>query len=130
MRWVIVLNGVNDIGGGNPKVADNLIRAYEKFIDMAHTKGIKAYGVPILPFGGSFYDSEDNEAARQKVNEWIRTSGKFDAVIDLDAAVRDPENPTRLLPEYDSGDNLHLSPAGYQKMADAIDLGLFKIEKK
>ncbi len=127
VRWVIVLNGVNDIGySGSPKVVDNLIIAYEKFINMAHARGIMAYGVPILPFGGSFYDSEDHEALRQKVNEWIRTSGKFDAVIDMDAAVRDPANPARLLPAYDTGDHLHLNPAGYQKMAETIDLGLFK----
>jgi lysophospholipase L1-like esterase len=130
VRWVIILNGVNDIGySGSEKTADNLITAYEKFINMAHSKGILAYGVPILPFGGSFYDSEDHEALRQKVNEWIRTSGKFDAVIDMDAAVHDPANPTKLLPAYDSGDHLHLNPAGYRKMAEAIDLNLFKLER-
>jgi len=127
VRWVIILNGVNDIGySGSQKVADNLITAYEKFINMVHARGILAYGVPILPFGGSMYDSELHEAARQIVNKWIRTSGKFDAVIDLDAAVRDPANPARLLPAYDTGDHLHLNPAGYQKMAEAIDLDLFK----
>jgi len=130
VRWVIILNGVNDIGySGSEKTADNLIAAYEKFINMAHANGILAYGVPILPFGGSFYDSEDHEALRKKVNEWIRTSGKFDAVIDMDAAVRDPANPTKLLPEYDSSDHLHLSPAGYRKMAEAVDLDLFKQKK-
>jgi lysophospholipase L1-like esterase len=127
VRWVIILEGVNDIGGSrSPKVADDLIAAYEQFIDKAHVKDIKVYGVPILPFGGSFYDSEAHEAARQTVNKWIRTSDKFDAVIDLNAAVRDPANPAALLPEYDSGDHLHLSVAGYQKMADSIDLDLFK----
>jgi lysophospholipase L1-like esterase len=130
VRWVIFLEGVNDIGGSrSPKVADDLIAAYERFINQAHAHNILAYGVPILPFGGSFYDSEDHEAARQTVNKWIRTGGKFDAVIDLDAAVRDPANPNRLLPEYDSGDHLHLSVAGYQKMAEAIDLDLFNLEK-
>jgi lysophospholipase L1-like esterase len=130
VRWVIILEGVNDIGySGSEKTADNLIAAYEKFINMAHTKGMLAYGVPILSFGDSFYDSEDHEALRQKVNEWIRTSGKFDAVIDMDAAVRDPANPSKLLPEFDSGDHLHLSPAGYRKMAEAVDLDLFKLEE-
>jgi lysophospholipase L1-like esterase len=130
VRWLIILNGLNDIGGSrSQKVADDLIAAYEEFIEKAHAKGILAYGVPILPFGESFYDSKEHEAARQKVNKWIRTSGKFDAVIDLDAAVRDPANPTKLLPEYDTGDHLHLSVAGYQKMAEAIDLNLFKLEK-
>jgi lysophospholipase L1-like esterase len=130
VRWVIILEGVNDIGGSrSPKVATDLIAAYEQFIDMAHAQNVLVYGVPILPFGGSMYDSEDHEAARQTVNKWIRTSGKFDAVIDLDAAVRDPANPARLLPAYDTGDHLHLNVAGYQKMAEAIDLHLFKEEK-
>jgi lysophospholipase L1-like esterase len=130
VRWVIILEGVNDIGGSrSPKVAADLIAAYEQFIEKAHAHDILVYGVPILPFGESFYDSEDHEAARQEVNKWIRTSGKFDAVIDLDAAVRDPANPAKLLPEYDTGDHLHLNVAGYQKMAEAIDLSLFKLEK-
>jgi lysophospholipase L1-like esterase len=127
VRWVIILEGVNDIGGSrSTKVATDLIAAYEQFIDKAHSQKILVYGVPILPFGGSMYDSEDHEAARQTVNKWIRTSGKFDAVIDMDAAVRYPANPTKLLPAYDTGDHLHLSVAGYQKMAEAIDLNLFK----
>jgi lysophospholipase L1-like esterase len=130
VQWVIILNGVNDIGySRSQKVADDLIAAYERFIDMAHAHDILVYGVPILPFGGSMYDKGDHEAVRQKVNEWIQTSGKFDTVIDMGAAVRDPANPTKLLPEYDSGDHLHLSPAGYQKMAEAVDLDLFKLEK-
>ena len=124
VRWLIILEGVNDIGNSrNPGIAEQVIAAYEEFIEKAHAKNIKVYGVPILPFGGSQYR---NETARQTINEWIRTSGKFDAVIDLDEAVRDPENPSRLLREYDSGDHLHLSVAGLQKMADAIDLDLFK----
>jgi lysophospholipase L1-like esterase len=127
VRWVIILNGVNDIGGSrSQKVATDLIAAYKQFIDKAHARDILMYGVPILPFGGSFYDSEDHEAARQTVNKWIRTSGKFDAVIDLDAAVRDPANPNKLLSTYDTGDHLHLNVKGYQKMAEAIDLNLFK----
>ena len=127
VRWVIILEGVNDIGGSrSQKVAADLIAAYEQFIEKAHAKDVLVYGVPILPIVGSFYDRGSHEAARQEVNEWIRTCGKFDAVIDLDAAVRDPEDPNKLLPAYDSGDHLHLSVAGYQKMAEAIDLDLFK----
>ncbi|MBN2589932.1 MAG: SGNH/GDSL hydrolase family protein [Sedimentisphaerales bacterium] len=152
VKWVIVLEGVNDIGnsggfggfggfgrggnrggmtrggnagGGNvPDKADQVIAVYEQIIEQAHAKGIKIYGSPILPFMGSQYR---NEEGRQKINEWIRTSGKFDAVIDMDAAVRDPEDPTRLKAEYDSGDHLHLNPAGFQKMVEAIDLSLFKM---
>jgi lysophospholipase L1-like esterase len=125
-RWLVVLEGVNDIGGASGQaVATDLIAAFGQFIDMARARGILAYGVPILPFGGSTYDSADHQASRQTVNDWIRNSGRFDAVIDLDAAVRDPASPSNLLPAHDSGDHLHLSPAGYQTMADAIDLSLF-----
>ena len=79
----------------------------------------------ITPFGGSTYDSAAHQTARTTVNNWVRAAGHFDAVIDFDAAVRDPANPNNLLAAYDSGDHLHSTPAGYQKMADAIDLTLF-----
>jgi lysophospholipase L1-like esterase len=127
-RWLIILEGVNDIGtstGDSQTVAENLIAAYKLFIAKAHAHHILVYGVPILPFEGSQYTGDAHEAARQTVNSWIRTSGKFDAVIDMDAAVRDPANPAALLSAYDSGDHLHLNPAGYQKMADTINLALF-----
>jgi lysophospholipase L1-like esterase len=124
VRWVIILEGVNDIGGSTdktaPLVADKLIENFQSFIDKAHAAGIKVFGAPITPFAPA------HEAARQKVNEWMKTSGKFDAFIDFDAVVRDPENPAKLAADCNSGDNLHLSPAGYVKMADAIDLKLFK----
>lgn len=126
VRWVIVLEGVNDIGGSTDAgVAARLIEAYQRFIELAHARGLRIYGVPILPFGGSNYDSPEHEAARQAVNEWVRSSGRFDAVLHLDAAVADPEHPERLREAYDTGDHLHLNPAGYQAMADAIDLALF-----
>jgi lysophospholipase L1-like esterase len=127
VKWLIVLEGVNDIGGAvsGSAVATQLINAFGQLVDMAHAQGIKAYGATISPFGGNSYYSIDHEAARTTVNEWIRTGGKFDQVIDFDAAVRDPANPINLTAAYDSGDHLHLSPAGYQKMADAIDLTLF-----
>ena len=79
----------------------------------------------MLPFGGSFYDTPERESARRTVNQWIRTSGVFDAVIDLDAALRDPANPARLLPEVDTGDHLHPNEAGHRKIAEAVDGGLF-----
>ena len=94
-------------------------------IDRAHAAGIRVYGATILPFGESFYDSPEHEAARQTVNAWIRTSGAFDAVVDLDAALRDPEHPTRLLEVADTGDHLHPNEAGHRMMAEAVDLGLF-----
>jgi lysophospholipase L1-like esterase len=125
VRWLIILEGVNDIGGGQS--AAPIIAAYQQFIDKARAHKILTYGVPILPFGGSFYDSTPHQTVRNQVNDWIRTSGKFDAVIDLDAVVRDQADPNKLLAAYDSGDHLHLSVAGYQAMADAIDLDLFEL---
>jgi lysophospholipase L1-like esterase len=125
-RWVIILEGVNDIGGSSSQqVATDLITAYQTMINRAHAAGIKAYGAPILPFGGSSYDTTGHQTARQTVNNWIRTSGKWDAVIDLDAVVRDPASPNKLRSTYDSGDHLHLNPTGYQAMANAINLSLF-----
>jgi len=130
VRWVIVLEGVNDIGGARgPEaaavVAANLIAAYQRFIALGHTAGLRVYGATILPFGGSFYDGPGREEARETVNRWIRTAGAFDAVIDFDAALRDPANPRCLRPEADSGDHLHPGEEGYRLMAAAIDLGLF-----
>jgi lysophospholipase L1-like esterase len=129
VRWLIVLEGVNDIGGSrgtNSTVAVDLIAAYEKFIDEARAKNIRVYGATITPFGGSQYASPAHESARQTVNDWIRNSRKFDAVIDFDAALRDPQNPAHLLPIADSSDHLHPSVKGYQMMADTIDLKLFE----
>ena len=129
VRWVIVLEGVNDIGttpaDSSAAVGRGLIAAYEEMIDAAHSRHIVAYGATILPFGGSFYDSPEHEAARQSVNEWIRASGVFDAVIDLDAALRDPRDPTRLLPAADTGDHLHPNEVGHRMIAEAVDLTLF-----
>ena len=129
VRYLIVLEGINDIGGSSAAaqtVATNLTNAFSSFIDQAHARGILVYGVPILPFGGNTgYDTPEHQTARTLVNQWIRTSGRFDQVIDLDAAVADPQNPANLAAAYDTGDHLHLNPAGYQKMADAIDLALF-----
>lgn len=129
VRWLIISEGVNDIGvARGPEiaaVADGLIEAYTTIITEARASGLRVYGATILPFGGSFYDNPEREAARQRVNRWIRTSGAFDAVIDFDAALRDPANPRRLLPEADSGDHLHPGVEGYRLMAESIDLRLF-----
>jgi len=130
VRWLIVLEGVNDIGESRGEAAahtaQELIEAYEWMIGLAHAQGVRVYGATILPFGGSQYDRPEREAARQVVNQWIRTAGRFDAVIDFDAAIRDPANPTRLLPAADTGDHLHPNEHGYRLMAEAIDLGLFR----
>lgn len=127
-RWLIVLEGVNDIGNSsNPSVATDLIDAFKQCVARAHAQGMLAYGVPILPFGGNAdYDSAAHEAARLAVNGWIRTPGNFDKVIDLDAVVRDPNRPAALLAAYDSGDHLHLNAAGYQKMGKSVDWELFR----
>ncbi|MBV6505969.1 MAG: hypothetical protein ILNGONEN_01536 [Syntrophorhabdaceae bacterium] len=131
VRWLIILEGINDIGQiqnaeAATTVTDDLIGAYEQMIDRAHAKDIKVYGATLLPFGGSFYDTAFRETARNTVNEWIRSSGRFDAVIDLEAALRDPENPLRLLPAADTGDHLHPNETGHRMMAEAVDLMLFE----
>lgn len=130
VRWVILLEGVNDIGearepGRAAVVAQSLIAAYGQIISRVHARGLRIYGATIPPFAGSQYDSEEREAARQTVNRWIRSGGAFDAVIDFDAVLRDPAQPSRLLPSAHMGDNLHPNEAGYRLMADAIDLALF-----
>ena len=130
-RWLVVLEGVNDIGTARgdqaiAAIAGELIAGFQRIIAVAHAHGLRAYGATILPFGGSFYDTDPaREAARQTVNRWIRTGAAYDAVIDLDAAMRDSLAPARLRPDGDSGDHLHPNEAGYHIMADAIDLGLF-----
>ena len=127
VRWLIVFEGVNDLGGGPAGTADDLIGAYRQFIAKAHAAGIHAYGATLTPFGGHGYDDVAgvHEAARQRVNSWIRGAGSFDAVLDFDRAVRDPANPRRLRPGYDSGDHLHLSPAGYATLAASVPAALF-----
>ena len=124
VRWLIILEGVNDIGqpqdeAAEATVASDLIAAYEQMIDAAHAEDILVYGATILPMQGSQYDTEENEAARQTVNEWIRTSGRFDAVIDFDAVMRDPNSPLALKAELDT-DHLHPNADGYQVMGEAV----------
>jgi lysophospholipase L1-like esterase len=105
--------------------AAQIIAGIEQIIARVHAKGLKIYGGTLTPFQGSGYYYTAGEAKREAVNQWIRTSGAFDAVIDFDKVVRDPQNPLRLLPAYDSGDHLHPNDAGYAAMANAIDLHLF-----
>ena len=126
VKWLIIFEGVNDIGSSSNggSTATQLNNAFSSFADMAHAQGIKVYGATITPFNGHSYYSVDHEAARTTVNNFIRTSTKFDAVIDLDMAVRDPADASRLLPAYNM-DGLHMTPAGYQKVADSINLTLF-----
>jgi len=129
VQWVIIFEGVNDIGGvsagGSAALATNIITAYQQFITKAHARNILAYGATITPFGGNGYFTPQHEAARQTVNAWIRTNSGADGLIDFDAVVRDPITLTNLLSAYNSGDGLHLTPAGYHAMANAINLNLF-----
>jgi lysophospholipase L1-like esterase len=95
----------------------------------AHAQGLLIYGATLTPFEGTTfpgYFTPEGEVKRQAVNRFIRTSGVYDAVIDFDAAVRDPAHPTRLLPAYDCGDHLHPNDVGYEAMANAVDLKLFQ----
>ncbi len=123
VKDVILLEGINDIGSAGA-TAQQIIAGYQTVIGQAHAKGVKIYGATILPYQGANYYTASGESARESVNQWIRTSGAFDAVIDLDSAMRSSGNPLALNPAYDSGDHLHPSNAGHQAMADAVDLNL------
>jgi lysophospholipase L1-like esterase len=139
---VVLLEGSNDLGFPGAKLGDivladpldvrtaeEVIDAYRQLIARAHTRAVKLVGCTLTPFERAAipgYYSEMKEAARQKVNQWIRSSGAFDGVIDFDRALRDPDHPSRLAPRFASEDHLHPNDAGYQTMADAIDLSLFR----
>jgi lysophospholipase L1-like esterase len=133
---VIVLEGINDIGLpgtlGRPAeevTADEITEGLQQLIERAHEHQILIFGGTLTPFEGTTfrgYYTPAGELKRQAVNAWIRTGADFDAVIDFDQAIRDPTHPTRMLPAYDSGDHLHPNDAGYQAMADYINLELFK----
>jgi lysophospholipase L1-like esterase len=127
---VTVLLGNNDLlfvfSPTDVVTVDQIIAGHKQLIRRAHARGLKIYGGTLTPFDGFFFSSALKEEARQAINAWIRTSGEYDAVIDFDEVLRDPSFPSRLLPIYDSGDHLHPNDAGYQAMANAINLKLFK----
>jgi len=131
VRWLIIFEGVNDLGGTRDslaafQVADGLIAAYDKMITEAHGQGIKVYGATITPFKKSFYYRSYRDSARNKINEWIRSSGHFDAIIDFDKVLRDPQDTATLLSTAQSGDYLHPNELGYKLLGEAVNPGLFK----
>lgn len=129
VRWMILLEGINDInnrGRNGALTATELIAGYQQLIDRAHAHSIKVVGATIMPEEGVPTASEKGEEIRQAANQWIRTSKAFDAVIDFDAVVRDPQHPARLRAEFDPGDHIHPNDAGNHAMADAFDLRIFR----
>jgi lysophospholipase L1-like esterase len=140
-RYLIVLMGINDFA--QPGVVaptseeasiSELIAGHLQLIRRAHEKGIVTYGCTLTPFkesliGPGFYTPE-KEAKREEFNEWIRTSGAYDAVIDFDKVLRDPANPIQMLPAYDSGDHTHPNDAGNRAMANAVDISLFRCDHR
>ena len=141
---VVVMMGINDIGwpdspltpaGEAAPSAEDIIAGYEQLIERAHARGLTIIGATLTPFEDTFeggplegYYNPEKEMKRAAVNEWIRTSGRFDAVIDFDALAADPANPKHIRAEYDSGDHLHPNDAGYEAMANAVDLKLLGID--
>lgn len=143
---LIVLEGINDIGWPHMRprptkegpplkespfaaqsvTANQLIQGLQQIIDRAHQHGILVFGATLTPYEGADYYTEDGEAVRQAVNQWIRSSKAFDGIFDFDAAVRDPSRPSQFRDEYQSGDHLHPSAAGYKAMADAVDLSALR----
>jgi lysophospholipase L1-like esterase len=131
-RYMIVLESINDIGGlarvqapWQAVTAQQLEFGLKQIVDRAHEHGLKIFGGTLTPYGGAGYFSDAGEQVREAVNDWIRTSGVFDGVIDFDKITRDPQNPTHFNPAYDAGDHLHPSDAGYKAMGEGIDLTLF-----
>ena len=137
VRWVIVLEGVNDLGGltrlsdppqeAHAAFVRRLLASYEQIVARAHDAHLRVIGATILPYTDSdyYHPPASNEADRQAINAWIRAAGHFDAVVDFDKALADPSRPNHLNPAYDSGDHLHPSAAGYRVMGEMIPLALF-----
>jgi lysophospholipase L1-like esterase len=133
VKYLIILESINDIGhtlhpsGPEDEIdAAQLEFGLKQIADAAHAHGIKVYGATLTPYVPAGYSSAKGEQIREDVNNWIRSSGVFDAVIDFDQITRDPANPTHFNPAYDSGDHLHPRDEGYKAMGEAIDLKLFE----
>lgn len=139
VAYVLVFEGANDIGVAPPGrksqaiIGDRLQSAYQQIVVRIHAFGIPVFGATITPFGCQSekglvqgYAHPERERTRQRVNFWIRTSEIFDAVLDFDSVLCDPASPSRLAPEYDSGDHLHLNVKAFQKLADYFPLEIFQ----
>jgi lysophospholipase L1-like esterase len=132
VKYLIILESINDIGRtaqprepGDAVTVQELTSGLTQLVLRAHQHGIKVFGATLTPYVGAHYAAPAGEQMREAVNQWIRTSGVFDGVIDFDQAMRDPANPTAFDPAVDSGDHLHPGDAGYERMGAAIDLSLF-----
>lgn len=129
VKYIILFEGVNDLGGRGDAIskANQIEEVYKQIIAEAHERGIKVYGAPVMQFKGNNYYSENHEAGRQQLNQWIRSSGYFDGVIDFDAAMGNPDDPAQLNPKYlFENDYLHPNADGYVQMGNCIDLKLFE----
>jgi len=141
VKYMIIFEGVNDIGNrfgtrtGGPQIpgmdqpqitVEEMIAGYKQLITRAHEKGIKVIGSPIGPYKGASYWTEEGEAAREKINNWILTSGAFDGTVRLDTAFADPADPRQMRDGYHMGDHLHGSDAGLKAVGESIDLNLFR----
>ena len=135
IKYLVFMEAINDIGGaarpgGTPVTTEEIIAIYKQMIARAHMRGIKVIGATLTPYEGAGYYSEPGEGIRTAVNQWIRTTGMLDGMIDFDLATRNPENPKKFRPGYNISDNLHPNDAGYKAMADAIDLSLFGVKAR
>ena len=129
VKYIILFEGVNDLGNARDGVAtaEGVKKAWQQIIQEAHARGIKVFGATVTPFKGNGYARGNHEEGRKALNEWIRTGGEFDGVIDFDAMVRDTQDPDRLNPAFlFENDWLHLNASGYETMGKGIDLKLFK----
>ncbi len=144
VKALVIFEGVNDLGvsygrfegpladlfkslaTGDKATAQSMIAGYRQLITRARAHGVKVILATIIPYGGSFYYSQEGEAVRQAINAWIRTSGEADAVLDFDAVMRDPARPNQMKSDFHSGDFLHGSDAGYAALAASVDLSLFR----
>lgn len=124
-RSVIVFEGINDVNAGTP--AADIIAGLRDIAERSHAHGLRVLAATIAPCGGWRDCTPEADARREEVNAFIRDSGDgevFDAVLDFDAVLRDPAVPSRMLPEYDSGDHLHPGDAGLAAVAESVDLAL------